>query len=454
MSVRVASPRASSPSSWGSWAWAGIVLLVSGFLFGADLRAEPRFADESAYLSQSYFADLWLRGDVQSADWLEYPAIDLPPLPKYVIGLALRVGGYQRPGPEAARAWYLNINTPVGSAEMLDAARWPSVLLGALGCLAVYGLGLLVEGRTVGVIAALLLAINPLYRMHARRAMSDVPTEFFILSTAVVALWAWRRTLAQGWGVGPALVGLAAGALAGLALLSKLSGGLALIIVAAWALLAAVLPRFPLRRKLGVAASSLIAGGIAFLTFVALNPFMFAHPKALLPRQRALAGLAALGLEGRARELIQHRLRVPREQQLIFPDDALRTPLDKVAAVAVQGYGRFGPLGPRLSKSWIRFDREQDWGALIWIPWVGLGVLWAWEKGRRQLGDGEPPTAWALLVQAAVTLTVVTAFLPLAWDRYYLSLQPGAALLAAGAVVAAVDALARRWSGHRKAAEP
>ena len=34
------------------------------------------------------------------------------------------------------------------------------------------------------------------------------------------------------------------------------------------------------------------------------------------------------------------------------------------------------------------------------------------------------------------------ALLPLAWDRYLLSLQPGSALLAAGVAVAAADHLA------------
>jgi len=108
----------------------------------------------------------------------------------------------------------------------------------------------------------------------------------------------------------------------------------------------------------------------------------------------------------------------------------------------VQGFGRFGPLGPRHSDSTRRFDRAQDCGAVIWWPCVIGGVAWAWARGRRQRAEEEPPTAWAILAEAVVAGGVVTAILPMAWDRYYLSLQPATSLLAAGGLVAAFDRLA------------
>src|SRR5436305_47581 len=89
-----------------SWACGGLVGLLALGVFGYDLPAEPHFADESAFLSQSYYADLWLDGHRDDPAWFDYPAIDLPPLPKYAIGGALRAEGYPRLGPEAARRWY------------------------------------------------------------------------------------------------------------------------------------------------------------------------------------------------------------------------------------------------------------------------------------------------------------------------------------------------------------
>jgi 4-amino-4-deoxy-L-arabinose transferase-like glycosyltransferase len=417
-------------------------MIVAVAVFGFDLAGEPHFADESAYISQSYFADLFLAGDRNNPLWLEYAAFDLPPLPKYLIGLSLRAGGYRRPGPEAAYTWYHDIHYVCGTAAMRLAARWPSVLLGSFGCVAVYVLGVLAAGRRVGVLAALFLMANPLYRLLARRAMSDVPAEAFLLATAALGLWCWRKALAEGWRWTGALAAVASGVLGGLAVECKLNGGLGLMFLAAWAVLAVALPRYAPRRKLAVVASAMIAGAVAFPVFWALNPFLDARPQGALPV--SLKRLAAQNVAQRTGHLLEHRMEVSRNQKLSFTDYALSTPTDKLSAVAVQGFGRFGLFGPAHADSTRRFDWSQDAGAVLWGPWVALGALWAGWKGRKQLAAGVPPTAWAILVQAAVALVTVTAYLPLAWDRYFLSLQAGSALLAAGVLVAAIDALTCR----------
>ena len=71
-------------------------------------------------------------------------------------------------------AWYQDPNLRFETPEMLLVARWPSVILGALGCVAIFGLGALGRDRRTGAVAALLLMVNPLYRLHARRAMADI----------------------------------------------------------------------------------------------------------------------------------------------------------------------------------------------------------------------------------------------------------------------------------------
>ena len=457
--MRAPSHDSRSPErSWRwSWACAGIVGIVAIAAFGYDLAREPHFPDESAYISQSYFADLWLSGDVQNPEWLTWPAFDLTPLPKYLIGSALRIGGYRRPGPIDAYKWYNDISYRPESPRMLWAARWPSVFLGATGCIAIYALGVLAADRRVGIVAALLLMVDPLYRMHARRAMSDVPAEALILATAAVGLWVWQRTLAKGAELGTWLAATAAGALAGLAVLCKLNGVLGLMIMAAWIVLAAALPCFKFRRKFALATAGLLAAGVAFGTFVAWNPFMTARPIDPPPQ---LSELAAQDVWARARKIVAQRLEVSSGQQTMFAHNALLGLGAKVKAVAVQGFGRFGPLGSRRfdppSRQWafdstVRYDWEQDRGALIWGPSFALGLLWAAKRGRQQLRAGEPPTAWAILIQALVALAVVTAFIPLAWDRYYLSIQPGSALLVAGVAVAAADALLHWLPGREEA---
>ncbi len=143
------------------------------------------------------------------------------------------------------------------------------------------------------------------------------------------------------------------------------------------------------------------------------------------------------------RLLAEHRLAVPRGLKVLFPNDALKTPLDKLKVLVVQGFGRFVPFGPRHSNSTWRYDAAQDWGARVWIASVVAGVPWWLSRGKRQMASGETPTALAILVESSVALAVVTAYLPLPWDRYFLSIQPGSALLAAGATVAAADSLIR-----------
>ena len=437
----------------GSWAGPVLVAMLSLTVFGWDLASEPHFMDESAYLSQSFFADLWIAGDWDDPTWLSYAGYDLPPLPKYLVGFALRAGGYRRPGPAAMVAWYRDISSQFVSRPALVAARRPSVGFGVLGCLAIYAIGTLALDCRLGFVSAGLLVANPLYAMHARRAMSDVPAEALILATLAVGLWAWKRLLSSGGRIVPVLaIVFGSGVLGGLATLAKLNGSLAGLILGGWAILAMVLSSFSRSGRVAFLAGTLASGVVSFATFSALNPFLFAHPGG--PIDPRLEPVARLGFLERVRVVADHRVMVSSAAKSSFPNDALNTPTEKLEAVAVQGFGRFGPFGPRgRTDSKVRFDWSQDRGALAWLPWVALGLVAACRRGWMQLRAGEPPAAWAVAVQAGLATTVVTAFIPLAWDRYFLSIQPGFALLGAFAVVGAWD-LARSAFGRPTVTEP
>jgi hypothetical protein len=425
-----------------------LVTLVALASFGYDLAGERPFADESAYFSQAYFGRLFASGRWNDPLWLEYPGLDLPPLPKYFIGVVLAFTGYRTPGPADARAWYSNTSLRFDQPGALAVARVPSVLVGAVGCLAVYGIGLIVAGWRVGVAAGLLLAANPLYRLHARRAMSDVPCEAFLLAALFFALWAWTRVLSGRSLRSVWLSGGAAGVCAGLSLLSKLSGALALMVLTAWLVLA-LLAATDWKLVGTFALVALEALAVATGMFVALDPFLTARPGPGSVARPAVANIERTSTLQRARMMADLRVRNAQGQKLLFPHNALHTTGDKVSVVAVQGFGRFGPFGPAHSDSTKRYDRSQDLGAVLWLPWVAAGAAWAFLRGRSQARAGEPPTAWALLVQFALTVAVVTAYLPLAWDRYQISLQAPAALLASGAAVACFDGLTRRTTAGR-----
>lgn len=438
-------PTASSPTIGRRKAavWSAVVLVLAGVVFAHDLSAEPSFMDEWAYLSQTYYADLWLAGANDHPAWLDYAAYDLPPLPKYLFGISLRAAGYPRPGRDDMLRWYANAKSRCGPHAMLVAARWPTVVVGSLGCVAVFGLGTLACSRTTGVLAAILLMFNPLYRLHARRAMSDVIAEGLILLALWAGLLAWQRLLAGREPAASWLAAIAAGIAGGLAALAKLNGALALIVICAWVVLAAVLPRIAWRRKAAVLGAAVVAGVASLATFAAMNPVLTAHPRGPLPA--GAAEFATMSVGERMVALARFRMSVSSGQKIRHAPDALHTLTEKLATVAVQGFGRFGPFGPHESMSWIRYDVNQDWGAPIWIAVViaGVGVLAS--QGRRQQVAGAPPTAWAVLVYALVALVAVTLYVPMAWDRYYLSIQPAAAILGAAALARAGTALHQRY---------
>jgi hypothetical protein len=310
----------------------GLILGVLAFAaLGYDLRSEAHWNDESAFISQSYFFDLLREGARDDPAWISYPAIDLPPLPKYFIGLMLRIQGYRRPQPREAMAWYWDPNLRFETPEMLLAARWPSVIQGALGFVAVYGLGTLCRNHRTEAVAALLLVVNPLYRLQARRAVADVPCEALVLSTTAVALWFWQRTLSgriRPWSWIGAVLGV--GMLAGLAVLAKLNGGLALMTIGCWTVLALALPRMPAGWRLSILGSLLAIGAVALVTFVLLNLTLTARPVGPIPSDPV--AIAREGIGGRLAAILRYRVKLSDVQRDVHSDYALVAPWDKLAA--------------------------------------------------------------------------------------------------------------------------
>ena len=223
---------------------------------------------------------------------------------------------------------------------------------------------------------------------------------------------------------------IVAGCSAGLSILAKFNGVLAILspgrLDGPGALCSRTADR-PRRLALSAGLGGAIVAAVG--TFVVFNPFMTAHPGGPLPAD--MQAIAEMGIGDRFLFLVDHRREVSRGQQRMFPHNAIQTWAERARVVAVQGFGRFGPLGPRKSDSTVRYDLAQDWGALVWLPLVAAGLVWSIVMGRRQLAEGEPPAAWALALWACLALAAVVGYLPMAWDRYELPIQAPAALLAA-----------------------
>jgi 4-amino-4-deoxy-L-arabinose transferase-like glycosyltransferase len=437
-SLRTAkSPRA----AWSLWCLGILIGLLATGWFALGLRDTP-FVDEYAYITQSYQPDLVFSGRMNDTSWLDGLGYDLVPLPKFWINLAFRSAWIRRPARRDALAWYSDTSSRWGTERELVIARLPSIVLGAVGCVAVFAIGTILRDERTGAIAAFLLAINPLYSLHAHRAMSEAGCEAFLLVAVALGLLAWKSLLARGPIVPSLLLLIAAGCSAGLSILSKFNGILALFSLVGWTCLALALPGMPRPAKLGLCAGTGGAIMTAWAVFVALNPFMTAHPPGNLPAD--LRAIAELSAWQRFRFLVEHRGQVSSDQQDMFAHNALHSFCDRAGVVLVQGFGRFGPLGPRKSDSTRRYDLRQDWGALLWLPVVLAGLITAVRLGKQQHRQSQAPTGWALVVWSALSLLVVTVYLPMAWDRYQLPIQAPAALLAAVPLASATIVL-RTW---------
>ena len=417
---------------------AAVLGLLALGLYATGLFANP-FVNEYAYITQSYYADWFFGGKFNHPDWLDVFAFDLQPVPKYLIGASLRAAHLHMPAPTDAEKWYPNTHYQFGDRETLITARLPIPFLGALGCLALFGCGVLVKDRRVGTIAAVLLMFNPLYALHAHRAMSEVPYEAFLIAALGLGLYAIGTVWSGGSRMASFLFVVLAGLAAGLSVLCKFNGMLGLIVIGCWGAFALVAPRLSPLTKVAIAAAAL---GIAFVSvgvFISLNPAMTARPQGRLNKWRLAR--PEENLWQRFRHMIDFRLETSSGQKLSFPDDALTTVPAKLEVFAVQGFGRFGPFGPSESNSKVRFQGGQDWGAVLWWPVVLFGLVHTVRLGMNQLREGLPPTAFALLIWAALAWIVVAAYLPMAWDRYLLPIQAPNALLAAVGVSAIWDRL-------------
>jgi 4-amino-4-deoxy-L-arabinose transferase-like glycosyltransferase len=407
---------------------AGLIAVFASGFFALGLGDTP-FVDEYAYITQSYQPDLVFAGRLNDPSWLDVTGYDLVPLPKYFINLAFRAAGLRRPTHRDAVAWYANTSYRWGSQQELLIARVPSIFAGALGCVAIFALGTLIAGPPAGVVAAFLLAVNPLFRLHAHRAMSEVSCEAFLLLALALGLWSWKTLLSRPPRTVFMVTMLLTGFSTGFSLLAKFNGALVIFALAGWTLLGLVLSRADGVRQLALCLGLAVATLTAVGTFVMFNPFMTAHPAGLqLIRTQVLSDMS---VGERFLFLVEHRREVSRQQQQMFPHNAVLTGLERARVVAVQGFGRFGPLGHRKSDSTVRYDLTQDWGAIVWLPVVFAGLVWSILLGKRQLESGEPPTAWAAVVWGCLSVAVVAAYLPMAWDRYELAIQAPAALLAA-----------------------
>jgi 4-amino-4-deoxy-L-arabinose transferase-like glycosyltransferase len=321
-----------------------------------------------------------------------------PPIGKYLMGASLRLREESLASSLAAVRWSTYDRPIIASmasgqippVNVLVSARLPMAILGAATCLVVFAIGKTAWGTRAGLIAAALLALNPLMLTCCRRAMIDAPAIFFsslaILLCARLPAVSGNHVLVRACGIGAAI---------GLALASKLNA------LATAAACLAIIVLIPPRGGAGVRrlAAAGIAAIVAAAVFVAVNPYLYADPV------------------GRAWSMLTFRYYEP----VIVSLGA------KAALVARRVLlGETDPTGTTYLTLRSLVGLPLEWAL---IP-AGCAALAG--SIRRVTDAGRSNAAGlAVLVWWGATLAAIVWWLPQDWERYYLPALPPTILIAA-----------------------
>jgi hypothetical protein len=361
------------------------------------LGEPPAGADlDSAELARD---DPWTRGVQRTTFGYMNPC-----LPKLVWGGVLAARGFDQASPLVFQVFHKERPEAgrAAQAELLDAAptaRAVVVALSVASAVLLFFTARHLAAGAAGWVAAgaayVLWFAAPLVQVTS----SYIRTDEFMLPFCIAGLW-----LALARAVPTLACAAWMGVLCGLAVSSKLNGALLGVATVAWVALAAARRDLSLRTAL---AMLLVAGGIACALFYALNPRLWAEP---------WTGVAdVLARWDKLMAYFQHEL-APRM------DVAVARSIPERTALFARSLARDLP------------------GGLAGVVLTGGGTLlltWRALRGSHTLASR------TLLAFAAVFIAGTLAWLPLDWERFYLTSLPVLVLLQALPAAAIAERLGR-----------
>jgi 4-amino-4-deoxy-L-arabinose transferase-like glycosyltransferase len=391
------------------------------------LSGVPFTPDESHWVATSAVFEAYVTGDSDSPLWDEsYATLTQPPLPRYVIGLGRRLGGFEP--SELNDLWDFSKedrrNYDKGRQPTEPLLWWSRLPMGMLAAGSIFAWFLLLKrygGSALGFTWLGLCLVSAYFPLILRRAMAE-PVLLAGLTLVMLACCkllqdphASQHKPAYRSLLGVLIVGIGIG----LAQSAKLNGISMLGAGAACAVVLALEVNGTWTARLRFLALALaVLVGASQLTFMALNPFLWPDP---------LSRTAAM---------FAQRLEELHEQQAQLPEAS---------------------MGEGLPRAWLVIRRVlQDYAALHFpgafllnAPLFALGFAHVARQALRSARRQRPaPVALSILFVGAAA-AVPALFTPLDWDRYYLLPVYFSTMLIAVGAWLALSAAHRSWTRAR-----
>ncbi len=404
----------------GSLAW-----LISGIHVGREGDTPPFHIDEACLLGETiHYHLLFECGDLNHSAWADNVFIRIhSTVVKYTYGAALAIAGLRvqdrtvldaflgaEAGPDELRALVPD--------DMLRVMRYTSAVFASLTCMLLFVIGKRVGGVATGLIAALLLLASPLFRLYAQRGMEMSIVIFYLSLIVPVTFWSARTLMrlwegddagspVRRWGKGLAVAGLLPGVVTGLASACKLTGALTGPAYAGGVLLAAAFHARgrPRARRAWTAA---LAIGLAAATAVAV--FLLVNPHYYQDTLNRLAELPRICLDTTVVSQIRTGL-------ALF--DLRRKVAITTSFALTEAPGQLP--GHLLSVAVFLTALGFAWGAVHLVR-RGLSAR-SPAKGRTTGAPAEaglPLDVACVLSWLLVCVGVITVWMPLSYDRYFL----------------------------------
>ena len=397
--------------------------------FFHDLESRSFHGDENNWIITSkYFKLFFVDRDFHNEQWNEWFTCDQPSVGRYIIGLSLYINGGADRFDEIQRIPFWNFskdyiwNKAAGAIpqdDILYAARLPMAILGGLTCLLIFFAGKLIFNRYVGIVAAILLAYNPLMLKCSQRAMTDAPLIFFMTAVMVMIIFFHRSFVNRKYAAGLCYA-LVIGLNVALATGTKLNGAIAGIVFGIFCLLLLTTRIIDITNNFEgkhsyiqiitapeirfILSSLILTGFVSLVIFVSLNPYLYKHPL-----KRSL-------------KMVEHRMKVVQGQQIDSP--AIKTISEKIYFVMGRTlyYKAFTTL-----KHFAKLPLD-----LVMFV-LGLTIL-AYTETRHLIEKKSPSPKAIIIVWTVITYLGIIAWIPLDWDRYYLPPIPCMAMITAFAI--------------------